>query len=253
MTQKIERKFGLVTAICMVVGIVIGSGVFFKAQTVLERTNGNMVQGIIAWVIGAAAMLLCAINFSTLANRYEKVNGLIDYSEATAGKKYAYFVGWFQALIYYPAMTSVLAWVSARYTLVLFGNEAITGGLCMSLAAAYLCASYAVNALAPKLAGKFQVSATAIKLIPLILMSIVGMIVGLINGNTIEAFAYRAADGKSGSFIAAVSATAFAYEGWIIATSINDGRIILINFHLICRTKHIYCDIFNFHAKFFRN
>ena len=74
MMQKIERKFGLVTAICMVVGIVIGSGVFFKAQTVLERTNGNMVQGIIAWVIGAAAMLLCAVNFSTLANRYEKVN-----------------------------------------------------------------------------------------------------------------------------------------------------------------------------------
>lgn len=221
MTQKIERKFGLVTAICMVVGIVIGSGVFFKAQTVLERTNGNMVQGIIAWVIGAAAMLLCAVNFSTLANRYEKVNGLIDYSEATAGKKYAYYVGWFQAVIYYPAMTSVLAWVSARYTLVLFGNNDITGGLCMSLAAAYLCISYAINALAPKIAGKFQVGATVVKLIPLILMAIVGTIVGLINGNTVEAFLYRAADGGNGSFIAAVSATAFAYEGWIIATSIN--------------------------------
>ena len=34
MNNKLERKYGLFTAICMVVGIVIGSGVFFKAQTV---------------------------------------------------------------------------------------------------------------------------------------------------------------------------------------------------------------------------
>mgnify|MGYP002524572821 FL=1 len=220
MTQKIKRKFGLLTAICMVVGIVIGSGVFFKAQDVLERTNGNMVQGIVSWLIGAAAMLLCAINFSTLATRYEKVNGLIDYSEATVGKKYAYFVGWFQALIYYPAMTGVLAWVSARYTLALFGSNDITGGLCIALAAAYLCSSYAINALAPKIAGKFQVGATIIKLIPLILMAIVGLIAGLISGNTSAAFSYKP-EGGSDTFISAVSATAFAYEGWIIATSIN--------------------------------
>ena len=220
MSQKIERKFGLLTAICMVVGIVIGSGVFFKAQDVLIRTNGNMWQGIIAWLIGAAAMLLCAINFSTLATRYEKVNGLIDYSEATVGKKYAYFVGWFQALIYYPAMTGVLAWVSARYTLALFGNSDITGGLCIALAAAYLCASYAINALAPKIAGKFQVGATIVKLIPLILMAIVGLIAGLISGNTAAAFSFKS-EGGSGTFISAVSATAFAYEGWVIATSIN--------------------------------
>lgn len=220
MSQKIERKYGLFTAICMVVGIVIGSGVFYKAQTVLERTNGNMWQGIASWLIGAAAMMICAVNFSTFANRYEKVNGLIDYSEATVGKKYAYFVGWFQAFIYYPAMTSVLAWVSARYTIELFGGD-ITGGMCMTVATAYLCAAYALNALAPKLAGKFQVGTTVIKLIPLILMALAGIIVGMINGNTSAAFSYRPSDGNGGSFIAAVCATAFAYEGWIIATSIN--------------------------------
>lgn len=36
MNNKLERKYGLFTAICMVVGIVIGSGVFFKAQTILQ-------------------------------------------------------------------------------------------------------------------------------------------------------------------------------------------------------------------------
>ena len=34
-TSKLSKKYGLFMAICMVVGIVIGSGVFFKAQTIL--------------------------------------------------------------------------------------------------------------------------------------------------------------------------------------------------------------------------
>ena len=40
--EKSTRKYGLITAICMVVGTVIGSGVFFKAQDVLNKMGGNM-------------------------------------------------------------------------------------------------------------------------------------------------------------------------------------------------------------------
>jgi len=227
MENKLEKKYGLITAICMVVGIVVGSGVFFKAQDILNLTQGNMPLGIIAWIIGGAVMLICAINFSTLANRYEKVNGVVDYAEESVGSRFAYYVGWFVTTIYYPALTSVLAWVSARYTLVLFDASAdITSGLCLSLAAFYLCASYGLNALAPRLAGKFQVSTTFIKLIPLILMAIVGLIAGLINGNTAQAFtsftnATGAESNVSTILFSATVATAFAYEGWIIATSIN--------------------------------
>lgn len=128
--------------------------------------------------------------------------------------------------IYYPTLTSVLAWVSARYTLVLFdASTDITSGLCLSLACAYLCMSYALNSLAPKLAGKFQVSTTFIKLIPLLLMAVVGFIAGLINGNTFNAFSSFANSNATSSTISmlfsATVATAFAYEGWIIATSIN--------------------------------
>ena len=60
MENKLERKYGLFTAICMVVGIVIGSGVFFKAQTILQKTEGNMPLGILAWIIGGAIMILAA-------------------------------------------------------------------------------------------------------------------------------------------------------------------------------------------------
>lgn len=225
MDNKLNKKYGLFTAICMVVGIVIGSGVFFKAKDVLNYTNGSVSLGVLAWVIGGIVMIICAYNFANFATKHEKMNGIVDYSEAIVGNKYGYFVGWFTSIIYYPAMTSVLAWVSSRYTLVIFGLDQfadMTSGLCIALGAFYLIAVYALNLLSPKLAGKFQVSSTIIKMIPLIIMAVVGTIVGLINGNTVEAFKYVSAEETNFmNVFSGVVACAFAYEGWIIATSIN--------------------------------
>lgn len=233
MENKLEKKYGLFTAMGMVIGIVIGSGVFFKAQNVLNSTNGDMPLGILAWIIGGVVMIICGINFATLATKYEKVNGLVDYAEATVGSKYAYMLGWFMETVYVPGMTSALAWVSARYTLAIFVpsgildiNDTIASDICLALAGFYLIASYCINALAPKLAGKLQVSMTVIKLIPLILMAFAGIIVGLKNGNVSAAFATSGASaavdgGSTQALLASVVAVAFAYEGWILATSIN--------------------------------
>ena len=222
--NQLHKRYGLFTAICMVVGIVIGSGVFFKAQDILHYTGGNLLLGILAWVIGGVVMIVCAFNFANFGTKYVKVNGIVDYAEAIVGERYAYMVGWFIATIYFPAMTAVLAWVSARYTLLLFDPQAdITSGLCLSLGAFYLCLMYAVNMLSPKLAGKLAVSATVIKLIPLALVIVVGTACGLANKNTTEAFAESIRTGSAdfSSVFAGIAAAVFAYEGWCVATSIN--------------------------------
>ncbi len=230
---ELKKKYGLLTAMGMVIGIVIGSGVFFKAQNVLNSTKGDMPLGIVAWLVGGIVMVICGYVFANFATKYEKVNGLVDYAEATVGKKYAYYLGWFMATVYIPGMTSALAWVSARYTLAIFvpsgileTGDTISSDICLALSGFYLVISYVINALAPKLAGKLQVGMTVIKLIPLLLMAVVGTIVGIKNGNTAAAFssmgAAAAADGgTTQAFLASVVAVAFAYEGWILATSIN--------------------------------
>ena len=237
MSDKLERKYGLFTAICMVVGIVIGSGVFFKAQTILQKTGGNMPMGILAWLIGGAIMLVCLLTFSFMGQKYERVNGFVDYAEATVGPRYGYMAGWFSAAIYYPAMTSVLAWVTARYTLVFITSAfpgfpmtipaeqggCIIGPECMALTLFILCFSYGINALSPKIAGKLQTSTTVIKLIPLVLMMVAGLIVGLVSGQLQENFVSTAQvqTDIGNPLLSAVCSASFAYEGWIIATSIN--------------------------------
>ncbi|MBQ9992597.1 MAG: amino acid permease, partial [Firmicutes bacterium] len=221
MDNNLQKRFGLPTAIAMVVGTVIGSGVFFKAEKILTATGGDLPTGILAWIIGGLIMIICSYVFSILATRYEKINGVVDYAEEAVGSKYAYLVGWFMATIYYPTLVSVLAWISARYLCVLLGWD-ITSGACLVISCFFLVGNYALNALSPKLAGKFQVSTTAIKLVPLYLMAIVGTIFGLNNGILVENFTMGAIVEVSGNpLFAAVVATAFAYEGWILATSIN--------------------------------
>lgn len=241
-TSKLSKKYGLFTAICMVVGIVIGSGVFFKAQTILQKTDGDLPLGILAWIIGGVIMLVCILAFAMMAQKYIKVNGIVDYAEATVGGKYGYYVGWFMSTIYYPTLTSVLSWLSARYTLVFITScwpdfplviPAAEGGCvigpeCIALMMFYMCCAYFVNAISPKLAGKIQTSTTVIKLIPLGLMAVVGIIVGLVSPTHMLVNNFAAAkdllpgDASTSSLLlSAVCATAFAYEGWIIATSIN--------------------------------
>ena len=221
--EKLEKRYGLPTAICMVVGTVIGSGLFFKAQNVLAATGGNMPLGIIAWVITGLLMIVCALQFASMATKHENVSGVVDYAEATCGKSYAYYLAWFLVNIYYPGMTSVLSWVSARYFGVLFGWSMV-GPEVLTLAGFFLIASYSMNALSPKLAGKIQISATIIKLIPIVLMAIVGTLVGLLKGTLTTNFTTIVSEvtGSTGAgLFAAIVATVFAYEGWIVATSIN--------------------------------
>ena len=223
MENDLQKRYGFWTAVAMVVGIVIGSGVFFKAEKVLQATGGDMFLGVISWVISGSIMIVCAYAFATLAKRHSKVNGIVDYAEAALGETYGYIVGWFMAIIYYPALAAVVAWVSAKYTAVFFNiGDLGTNSKVYLIAIFYLILIYLMNLLAPILSGKFQVSSTFIKIIPLICMAIIGIFKGMQSGQIIENFRY-VSDEVFGSnpLFTSIVATAFAYEGWIVATTIN--------------------------------
>lgn len=218
-----EKRYTLPVAIAMVVGTVIGSGIFFKAEAVLKGTGGNLGIGILAFIIMGIVMIISACTFGIVAQSHDGVDGLVGFAKASCGKTYSYYVGWFMAVVYYPSLVGVLCWLPARYFGVLIGWEDPTSGPVMTLAIFFMVVTYLMNALAPKLAGKFQISTTIIKLIPLLLMAVVGTIVGLSNGQINYNFA-NVVDPSvaplAGLFGGVVSLS-FAFEGWICATSIG--------------------------------
>ena len=247
MENQLKRKFGLLMAMCMVVGTVIGSGIFFRNEDIMTYAGGRMWIGVLAWILGGAITLAFAYVMSVLAARHEKVGGLLDYSDALVGERFGYFFGWFMATIFYPSLTGILAWVSARFTVELFGwhtgdaaVSATSSGQTYAIALFYIVVFFCFNALSQKFGSKVQIAGTFLKIIPLIAMGIVGLIFGLRNGVTLENLSFLNPDGIPGvaaaaifgnstigglpahtAFFAALSATVFAYIGWDCVMNLN--------------------------------
>jgi len=219
--EKLSKKYGFFTAVSMVVGIVIGSGVFKSAGSVLSASGGNLKVSILAWAIGGGIMIVSAYAFSLVAVTLKENNGIADFIEDAFGEKVAYIVAWFMNFIYFPTLTGILAWLAGSVTSSILGYEDTVNGLSVWLfGLGYFILTYLLNLLTPVIAGKWQVSATVIKLIPVFLIAIVGLIIGTVNGNISTNFSVIAENSGAGSLVKAVAVTAFAYEGWILALSI---------------------------------
>jgi len=216
MESNLQKKYGLLTAISLVVGAVIGSGIFFVNETIFGRVGGNLTYAVIAWLVGGAIMFVMMWVWGQLAGGKAGMGGLMEYTDDLLGKNYSYFLGWFLGTILYPAFVAVLAWVTARFTATLFGWQNInTSGSVWMLAGVYMVGIYVMNVISPKLAGIFQVSTTFIKVIPLILMGVVGLIVGLVTGTTSENLTYiiPVERAVSNPLFYAILSTVFAYAG----------------------------------------
>ena len=57
METNVKKQYGLWTGIAMVIGIVIGSGVFLKAGGVLSLSGGDLKISILAWLVGGIIMV----------------------------------------------------------------------------------------------------------------------------------------------------------------------------------------------------
>lgn len=211
-----KKEYGLFTAIAMIVGIVIGSGIFFKSDNILVFTNGSIKDGVILFSLAAVGIIFGSLAMSVLASKTTKAGGLITYANEYSGKKVACAFGWFQIFIYYPAVTVAVSWVVGVYMCMLFGWNATFELISwIGIIASILC--FAMNVFSANLGGYFQNCATVIKMIPLVLIAGAGFIYG----NPGEfVFTAKEAAGSSVSWLAALGPIAFSYDGWVVSTSI---------------------------------
>ncbi len=212
----VQKKYGLFTAIAMIVGIVIGSGIFFKSDDILFFTGGDVKKGVIVFCIAALSIIFGSLCFGELATRTDKPGGLMNYAEVFLNKKISCAFGWFHTFLYLPTINCVVAWVVGIYWCILFGMEG-TLEQQIIIGVIALTAIYALNILSAKMGGYFQNASMVIKLVPLVLIGVAGVFFGnpstVITPEQVETV-------KSFSFIAALAPIAFAFDGWIVATSI---------------------------------
>ncbi len=216
-----KRNYGLITAITMIAGIVIGSGIFFKADDILTYANGNIWLGVIIFTVAAIAVIFGSLSISQLAIRTDKPGGLVSYAEDFVGVGAATVFGWFESFLYLPTLCAVVAWASGIYVSQLLGFEDFSVVRNTVIGIIAIVFFYTINTLSAKLGGFFQNFSMFIKLIPLILIAVLGLVLGKpgteMSAAGGEAFASSM---KTLGWLGAFGPIAFSYDGWIVSTSV---------------------------------
>ena len=211
-----KNEYGLFTAITMIVGIVIGSGIFFKSDNILVATGGSIALGVLVFCIAAIAIIFGSLTISQLASRSSQSGGVIAYAEENYNKSLACAFGWFQTFLYFPTLIAVVSWVAGIYICMLFGVEG-TLEIQMLIGFAIMAFLFIINTLSAKLGGLFQNASTIIKLVPLVLIAIAGLIFGDVSNISLS----HVTSMKSVGWISAIAPIAFSFDGWVVATSIG--------------------------------
>ncbi|AEF95097.1 amino acid permease-associated region [Desulfotomaculum nigrificans CO-1-SRB] len=210
--DDLKREIGILPAIATVVGLVIGSGVFFKPGKVFASSN-DVTWGILAWVLGGLITLFAGLTVAELGAAIPQTGGLYAWLYRIYGKLWSFLYGWIYTVIVGPATIAALAIIFATQVQVFFPIS----DLAMKLVAIGLMLILTVsNYFGARYGGYIQTVSTIAKLIPIVLIIIVGLARG--TGGQVTG----AGAGFSGTgFSAALVATLWAYDGWITVGNIS--------------------------------
>lgn len=221
MDESSKGRYNLITALAMIVGIVIGSGIFFKADNVLKYTYGNVGLGVVIFVLAAIAIIFGSLSIAELAKRTDAHGGLIGYADEFVSPHFSTMIGWFQLFLYYPTLGVVVTWVVGIYTALLFGVKDASLELQMGIGLAWFVICYLFNVIAAVFAGRFQVFATVVKLIPLFVLGLMAFLYG----DPVTAITHPSEQARQATqslaWLGAIGPIAFSFDGWVVSTSIS--------------------------------
>ena len=206
--QGLKKNLGVATATSIVIGCVIGAGVFFKPYAIYQSTGGAPGMGMLAWVFGGIASILAALTFAEVAVLIPRTGGMVAYLGEAYNERIGFLAGWMQTVIFYPAFLAGYGVTVGREL-----GEYVGAQYAMPIAMAVILALVALNTLGSKTAGGIQVVSTICKLIPLVLLMVFGFIAG--SGEN-PIFTPMVAEGKSTGAVlgSTLLAVLFAFEGW---------------------------------------
>jgi APA family basic amino acid/polyamine antiporter len=217
LNKQKNQGYGLMTAISMIVGICIGSGIFFKADDVLQMTGGSIGRGAALFLLGAFAIVFGGLTIGEMASRCDRPGGILAYGSVFIHPLFGNALGWFQVFVYYPAMIVVVSSVIGIYANLLFGWGLTLGGE-MLLGFGFMALCFWYNTWHPAFGGSFQRLTTVVKLIPLILIAVFGLVKGdpFVSVDSMPTFLHQ-----EENWLVGIGAVAFSYDGWVVATSIS--------------------------------
>jgi len=224
---SLRRALGVWSAVSIVIGTVIGSGVFLVPTRMIQYV-GSVRNLFIVWIVAGLLSLFGALTYAELAAALPEAGGEYVYLSAAYGPFWGYLYGWTQFWVAKSGSIATLAAGFYTYLTIFYpvlANPVLVtpwhigpGGSLLEIhygqlvAIAMILILAGVNYIGVRAGGKVQVSVTAIKMVLIGAVICVGMFSGRGDfshfSNSIPALG-----GVAGFFAAMVSAL-WAYDGW---------------------------------------
>jgi basic amino acid/polyamine antiporter, APA family len=183
-----RKELGLFDSSMIVIGSMIGSGIFIVSADV-ARHVGGAGWVLVIWLITGMMTLIGALSYGELAGMMPKVGGQFVYLKEAYGKFIAFLFGWCTFLVIQTGTIAAVAVAFARYTGVLFPdviseeNVVLDIGLKINtvqlLAVASIIVLTFINLRGVKEAKIVQAVLTSVKTLALAMLIIVGIGIGL--------------------------------------------------------------------------
>ncbi|KAM9302300.1 B(0,+)-type amino acid transporter 1 [Gastrophryne carolinensis] len=213
-TMQLKKQVGLLSGISLIVGTIIGSGIFISPKSVLRNT-GAVGPCLIVWAGCGIIGILGALCFAELGTMITKSGGEYPYLMEAYGPIPAFLFSWASVIVMKPSSFAIICLSFAEYASAPFYPGCEPPPVVIKcLAACAIVAITLVNCLSVKLASYVQNILTVAKLIIIVIIIVSGIVL-LIQGNT-QNFnnSFEGTSITAGGISLALYNGLWAYDGW---------------------------------------
>lgn len=217
---ELARDLGLRHAIAVVVGTIIGSGIFL-VPTEMMQAVGSARLVYLAWIVGGLLSFFGALTYAELGAMKPQAGGEYVYVRDAYGPLGGFLYAWTWFVIAKPAsiatITTGLVRILGTFPALAFLSHRLVSGVALNywqlVAILATIAISGVNYLGVKKAGEFQFVFTLLKVAIILGIVVIGF--GYAGGAWSNfATAFIGAKGGVTGFMAALVAALWAYDGW---------------------------------------
>lgn len=215
--ERLPRSLGLFSAVAVLVGSTIGSGIFRTPALIAARVPAP-VPMLGVWVLGGILVMCGALTYAELSGMHPRSGGVYVYVREGFGRLPAFLMGWTELLVIRASALGAIATVFAEYLLRSLGmNPALPGNAraVHDLAAVAIAVTAVFNFVGVRWSALVLNLTTAAKYGALALLVVVAFLVG--NGDFRNFAGFAPAPGHTldaGLFGLALISVLWAYDGW---------------------------------------
>ncbi|MBN3293364.1 XCT protein, partial [Polypterus senegalus] len=175
-TVYLRKNINLLGSMCLIIGTIVGSGIFIAPKGILKN-SGNIGMSLIIWLATGIISTFGALCYAELGTSIKKSGGQYIYLLETLGPMPAFLRLWAQYVLIWPGASSVVALAFGRYIVEPFFSPCPAPEVLVKMVSITgVSFVVAVNCWSVNWATRLQILLTAIKMGALVLIIVPGMI-----------------------------------------------------------------------------